>query len=69
MDNETFEKYNKIIENEECKEHFDMENTDNYVSDMYYLEDGTYIYVCWRYGSFTITKIFRDGKILYNQEE
>ncbi len=66
MDNELFEKYNKIIGNEEYKESFPMENTDRYVSDMYYLWDGTYIYVYWRYGSFTITKIFKDGKVLYD---
>ncbi len=66
MDNEAFEKYSKIIDNEEYKETFAMENTDHYVTDMYYLEDGTYIYVCWRYGSFTITKIFKDGKVLYD---
>ena len=69
MDSIDYEKYCRIIDNEECKEHFDMENTDHYVTDMYYLEDGTYIYVQWRYGSFNISKIFKDGKILYNQEE
>ncbi len=68
IDDETFLKYSKIIENKEYKESFSMENTDSYVSDMYYLWDGTYIYVYWRYGSFTITKIFRDGKILYDQD-
>ena len=68
MDDNIYERYNEMIRNEEYKESFAMEQTDNYVTDMYYLEDGTYIYVCWRYGSFTIMKIFREGKEIYSND-
>ena len=68
MDSKVLEEYDKIINCEEYKEMFGMLIDDHYITSMYYLEDGTYIYVCWRYGSFSITKIFKDGKILYNQD-
>lgn len=67
MDNEVYQNYCKIVDKKEYKESFSMECTDNYVTDMYYLKDGTYIYVCWRYGSFSIMKIFKEGKIIYSQ--
>ena len=69
MDDEMLEKYHKIIENEEYKETFGVENTDRYLTDMYYLEDGTYIYGILRYGTFTIFKIFKDGKVLYDLDD
>ena len=69
MDNYYLEKYNKIIDRKKFKETFEMENTDYNITQMYYLEDGIYIYVCWRYHSFTISKIFKEGKVLYNSDE